>query len=721
MEVVKLANFQNGISIACADSYFTACKKLPTQVLRDEMTFREKFMKDPTGRGLNYEKIIAGDGTIRSVRVNGSYRAIVKIPSQEAKNIYTLLWIDSHDEAYDWASKKHIGVSDITNAIEIYDVINKENIISKTPKAMLQPKLFDKITDADFAKMGISNNLLWIVRAIQTTTDFKKIEQFLPREAFEYISYLEAGFTTEEVIEMASNHNVQVGTGKKTFEEAVIAQENAKHFHIIDSDESAKEFNKMLEVSPEEWRIFLHPQQKEIVIKTYSGPACILGGAGTGKTVVAMHRAKWLAENMDAKQNRKILFTTFTSNLADDIRESLKILCSSVNFGKIEVVNLDKWVKDFLTKNRVNQRLIFGDEVKAYWEKAIQNTILSRDYPIEFYIAEYEKVILASEINNFDDYKSSNRVGRGISLNRSQKLEVWNVIEKYKILLGNTKTLDGSTAVMRVKEIIENSNEQLPYTSIIVDEGQDFGDASYRLIRAIAGSEHVNDIFIVGDAHQKIYGKKVVLKNCGINTVGRSGILKINYRTTEEIRKFANRIIKDMIIDDLNDGIDEGKGYISFLHGKEPETLNFKLVNDEYTAIVDYIKKWTAVGILPKSICILARMNKQVDDIRRFLQHRDISIYEIKKTKTDERNIDGIRIATMHRVKGLEFDCVLIADVNNGIVPLEKMVNTAIDNISRKELLDAERLLFYVAATRAKKELVVMSYGKPSNFIELDD
>ncbi len=470
-----------------------------------------------------------------------------------------------------------------------------------------------------------------------------------------------------------------------------------------------------------EWRIFLHPKQKEIVTKTYSGPACILGGAGTGKTVVAMHRAKWLAENIDAKQNTKILFTTFTSNLADDIRENLKILCSSVDFRKIEVVNLDKWVKDFLTKNRVNERLIFGDEVKKHWEKAIQNTILSGDYPIEFYIDEYEKVILANEINHFDDYKSSSRVGRGIPLNRSQKLEVWNVIEKYKILLANTKTIDGSTAMIRAKEIIALSNEQLPYTSIIVDEGQDFGDAAYRLIRTIAGIEHANDIFIVGDAHQRIYGKKVVLKNCGINTAGRSGILKINYRTTEEIRKFANNLIKGMIIDDFNDGIDEGKGYISFLHGKEPETLNFKLVNNQYAAIVDYIKKWIAVGILPKSICIVARMNKQVDDIRRFLQQSGINIYEIKTSKTDKQDMEGIRIATMHRVKGLEFDCVLIADVNNGIVPLEKVLNTAIDNISRKELLDVERLLFYVAATRAKKELVVMSYGNPSTFIEQGD
>ena len=145
--------------------------------------------------------------------------------------------------------------------------------------------------------------------------------------------------------------------------------------------------------------------------------------------------------------------------------------------------------------------------------------------------------------------------------------------------------------------------------------------------------------------------------------------------------------------------------------------LNFKSQDDEYAAIADQVKKWLALGFSPESICLVARMNKQLDNLRSFLQQQGFSSYEIKNTKTDERDRNGIRIATMHRVKGLEFDCVIIADVNDGIVPLDAVLSTATDNINKKELIDAERLLVYVAATRAKKELVLMSYGKPSIFL----
>lgn len=714
--MANLAKFQNGVSIACAETYFTACKKLPPQVLRDEITFREKFMKDPTARGLNYERIAAADDTLRSVRVNGSYRAIVKTPSKDAKNVYTLLWIDSHDEAYTWASKKHIGVNSVTNAIEIYDVAEKENILPNIVTDSAQPKLFQHITDDHFEKLGIAINLIWIIRAAHSWGDLEKIKSFLPSQAFEYLTYLNAGFPIEEIIEMAADKPKEESSAK-SYEDAVILQQNSKKFYIVDSDESATELNKVLDAPLEEWRIFLHPAQKAIVTKSFNGPACILGGAGTGKTVVAMHRAKWLAENFCAKQSDKILFTTFTGNLADDIRANLKLLCSSKILEKIEVVHLDKWVFDFLKKNRTGERLVYGAELRDYWQKAVNNTDVDNKLPIEFYMDEYERIVLATEITSFEEYKASKRVGRGIALNRSQKAEVWEVIQTFKALSANAKIIDSANAMIKAKEIITQSNQQLPYKAVIVDEAQDFGDPSYKLIRAIAGAEQENDIFIVGDAHQRVYGKKVILKNCGINTVGRSGSLKINYRTTEEIRSFANTMIEGMIIDDLNDGIDDAKGYVSFTHGKPPVKLNFKSQDDEYAAIADQVKKWLALGFSPESICLVARMNKQLDNLRSFLQQQGFSSYEIKNTKTDERDRNGIRIATMHRVKGLEFDCVIIADVNDGIVPLDAVLSTATDNINKKELIDAERLLVYVAATRAKKELVLMSYGKPSIFL----
>lgn len=711
-----MAKFQNGTLIACSESYFSACRRLPPQVLRDEITFREKFMKDPTARGLNYEKIAAADETMRSVRVNGSYRAIVKVPVKHDKNVYTLLWIDSHDAAYAWASKKHVGVNLVTNAIEIYDVAEKDDILSQITKDEIRAQFFQNITDEHLKMIGVDDSLIWIIRAAQSWGDLEKIKNFLPGQIYEYLAYLNAGFPIEEIIEMASDTS-EVAESAKAYDDAFGMQQNSKHFYIVDSEESAAELNKVIDTSLEEWRVFLHPAQKAIVTKNYDGPARILGGAGTGKTIVAMHRAKWLAENFCPKQDDKILFTTFTGNLADDIKTNLRLLCKSSIFKKIEVVHLDKWVFDFLKKNHTGERIVYGTELRDYWQKAISNTDVSHKLPMEFYMDEYEKVVQANEIDSFDEYKSSKRVGRGIALNRSQKLDVWQVIQSFKTISGNAKIIDGAAAMVRAKEIIAQSNQQLPYKAVIVDEGQDFGEPSYRLIRAIAGEEHENDIFIVGDAHQRVYGKKVVLKNCGINTCGRAGNLRINYRTTEEVRCFANKLIEGMIFDDLDGGNDDSQKFISLTHGKEPMKINFKSQDAQYLAIADQVKKWLSLGFNPESICILARMNKQITNLRRFLQQEGLNSYEIKNTKTDEREINGIRIATMHRAKGLEFECIIIFDLNEGIVPLDAVIDNATDNINKKELIDAERLLLYVAATRAKKELILMSYGKPSNFL----
>jgi len=713
---VRLPEFQNRVAIAYADTFFEARKRLPNAILPDLFNFIEKFSIDPTARGLNYEKLATIDSCLRSARVNGSYRAIVRIPSEDAKNVYTLLWVDSHDEAYDWASRKKIIVNPSNNAVEIFDVITKEEVAEMLPNITIEGNLFDFISDIEFEQINISSKFLFIIRAIHKEEDLVKAKQFLPAVAFEYLSYLAAGFSFNEVAEMVTQNVVDINE-IQTVEQAVTDSTNKKQFYVVDNDEGDAELRRILKNPLDEWRVFLHLLQRNVVEKNFSGPARILGGAGTGKTVVAMHRAKWLAEKVFKNHGDKVLFTTFSSSLAGDIATNLKKMCRPEIYGRIEIVNLDKWISDFLLKNRIKEKLIFGNEVKEMWKRAIVSSGNGLDLPIAFYIEEYEKVVLANEINSFDEYRLINRVGRGVALNRGQKSNVWGVIDAYVTLLKNTKIIDGASAAVRAKDIITNSNNEELYKAVIVDEGQDFGAVSFKLIRAIAGIEHENDIFIVGDAHQRIYGKKVILKDCGINTIGRTGTLKINYRTTEEIGRFAQNIIKELPIDDLENGVDEGKGYLSLTHGKEPVVLNFNNVAEENEGIYETIRKWTALNIDNNSICIVARTNKQLDIIHKFLYNKDINLYEIKNSKTEDRSISGVRVATMHRVKGLEFDCVIIVGVNDGVVPLNTVLNNATDPVNKKELYDAERSLLYVALTRAKKEVVISSYGKVSKFL----
>jgi len=710
-----MAELQNSAAIVYADTFFQARRKLPVSVLPDVFNFIEKFTNNPTSRSLNYEKLATIDPELRSVRVNGSYRAIVRIPNEGAKNVYTLLWVDAHDDAYDWARRKKCTVNEVTNAVEIYDVISREEVEEKAaPQEAVPERLFDRLSDIQLEQIGVTPEFMFVVRAMRTEDDLSGFKPFLPVSLFESLSFLAAGFPFDEVLDIAmAQRSEQVEGG---FEEAVVSPNNMQHFFVVQDEESANVLRSALDGALDDWRIFLHPTQRAIAERSYSGPARISGGPGTGKTVIAMHRANWLVQNACSKSGDRILFTTFTSNLAEDIALNLKQLCSPEVYTKIDVLNLDKWISKYLQENAMPLRLIFGDELREFWEKAISSVGISLVLPQNFYMDEYEKVVVASGAESFEDYKIASRVGRGIALNRAQKLEVWAVMEAYISLLAEQKAADSATAAIRIRDMIKASNRKL-YRAVIVDEGQDFSDAAYMLLRVIAGDERENDMFIVGDAHQRIYGKKVNLKNCGINTAGRCGILRINYRTTDEIRKFAQSLIKGMDTP-MEGDFDEGKGDISLVHGKPPIIKSFDHAKDEHQEIKLQIEKWLALGISNSSICVVARTNRQLDTIAKMLRESDIQIYEIKATRKDDKGMQGIRLATMHRVKGLEFDCVLIADVNEGIVPSASVLASATDPVQRKELYDLERSLLYVAATRAKRELVVTSAGRPSSLIK---
>lgn len=705
--------FQNRASVAYSKCYFDALRRLPLNVMKDVNNFLEKFTFDPASKGLNYEKIQCIDGTLRSARVNKAYRAIIRIPQESMPNVYTLLWVDSHDEAYEWAAKKRLTVNPVTNAIEIFDVMEKSPEVELPIPVQSESKfLFTALTDEHLKTFGVPENLFFVMRRIKNNDELTQIQCFLPEGAFEALSFVAEGISLSEVLELAMDGKTSSGKSL-SFEEAVLDQRNADKFYVVDPDDQ-EGLAKAISGGLESWRIFLHPSQRTIAERNFNGPARVTGGAGTGKTVVAMHRAKWLAENVCTAPGDKILFTTFTKNLADDISKSLKKLCSPSQLAKIEVINLDKWISNRIHSFGIKRKLIFGDELKNLWIRAIKEAGITMDLTVHFYMEEYEKVILANEIDSFDDYQQVKRVGRGTALNRNQKQDVWKVIDNYINLLKASNAMDIGTASMVLrKKIVEKGSEAL-YRSIIIDEGQDFGEASYKLIRAVAGPERDNDIFIVGDAHQRIYGKKVVLKQCGIDTIGRSGSLKINYRTTDEIQNFALSILGGTPVDDLDGGIDEGKGYLSLLHGPRPRIITQKSQQEEHSTVMELIREWSASGIELKQICIVARTAKLLENVKQYLAGNGISTYEIKNTNVEDEMMAGVRIATMHRVKGLEFDCVIVIDVNEGIVPLDSMMQTASDAIHRKDLEYAERSLLYVAITRAKKDVVVLTSGNKS-------
>ena len=322
----------------------------------------------------------------------------------------------------------------------------------------------------------------------------------------------------------------------------------------------------------------------------------------------------------------------------------------------------------------------------------------------------------SSEAYTKEAYMRASRIGRGTRLNRKVRIQVWKVIEEYQALMKERQVRDTETAMYECRLLIDKNPGMLSYKAVIVDEAQDFSTNAFRLLRAIVGEQHKNDMFIVGDAHQRIYKNKVVLSRCGINIRGRSSYLIINYRTTEETRKYAFGLLKGIPFDDLDTDYDHGRVCQSLTHGVPPIVKNFNSLTEELNYLINEIKRLQSTGIDLRNICIVARTRKLLDDYIKGLLERGIKTYEIKRSRIDERSYDGVRMATMHRIKGLEFEYVFVVAVNKRIVPLYSAINTT-DTVAKEESLTAEKCLMYVALTRAQKTAYITSYGQQSEII----
>lgn len=692
--------------VAISADFLTAFAALPRQIQGKVTEFINKFRNNPKSPGINYEKIRdAADKKIFSVRIDDTYRGIVV--RQEESGVYLLLWVDHHDQAYDWAKRKKCEINPMTGNVQVYDI---QSVTDEQPKAV-ETGLFSRIVDDDLLALGVPKEQLSFIRSLVSIEEFYEAKGSIPEDAYEGLEWVANGFTPQEIIEMLSGEKDNIPQ-EDDFAAALQNPRSQKTFVVVEGEE---ELRKIMAEPLEKWRVFLHPTQRKIVQKRYTGAARVLGGAGTGKTVVAMHRAKWLAGQLSGKD--KLLFTTFTANLAGDIKDNLRKICTVDEQKHIEVIHLDAWVAQFLREQGYSYSIAYDDKLTEVWEEAIILSGEDTEFSAGFFSEEWSKVVNAYEAFSKELYLKVSRLGRGTRLDRKKRMQVWHVFEEYQNLLKERQLRDVETAMYECRKILEKSTENTRYASVVIDEGQDFSMNAFRLLRALVGAEHPNDMFIVGDAHQRIYKNKAVLSKCGINVRGgRSSYLKINYRTTEEIRKYAFGLLKGISFDDLDEEYDDGKACQSLTHGDIPQVKVFRSAGEEFDFLVTQLKQLIEHGVELKNICIVARTHRLLDDYITQLTRAGIKTYEIRRNKLDDRGFNGLRVATMHRVKGLEFQYVFVVAVNKRILPLASAINNA-DAVTKDESITAEKCLLYVALTRAQKSAYMTSYGSPSEFL----
>ena len=696
--------------VALSKDFLEAYTRLPRPQQKKVREFTEKFRRNPTQTGINFERLEgARDDKVRSVRIDQAYRAIVVHPPKG--DVYLCVWVDHHDDAYAWARNRVFEVNPTSGALQLYEVAEISPPSKEEPVAAEAPAgLFAQLDDEDLLLAGVPGPLLASVRVLRSDDDLDALANHLPEEAAEMLYLMAAGYGLMEAIEETERARAKAkAVDVEDFHTALSNPESQRQFKVV-GDEI--ELNDILDAPFDKWRIFLHPTQRRLVEMKSNGPVRVLGGAGTGKTVVLMHRARYLANSVFTGDDDRLLVTTYTRNLALDLQMHLKSLCGR-DFRRLEVLNLHSWAVRFMRKQGVNFSLVPDDEQARLWETAFAE-FDGLEHELPFFKDEWTKVVQPQDVSTREDYFGARRVGRGVRLSRRQRASIWRVFERYRELLDEKRWVEWEDVIRETRLFIEKQGVTFPYRAVLADEVQDLSANDLKLLRALV-PPGTDDMFLVGDGHQRIYAKETRLGRCGIEIRGRSRRLKLNYRTTEEIRDRAVAILENCEIDDLDEGLDSLKGYKSLRKGRSPELRHFERESEEADFIVSQIRSWLK-QVSAETICVAARTKALIRDrYLPLLTGAGIDAVVVEQDPESEAQQSGVRLATMHRMKGLEFKQVILAGVNATTAPLQLDADSSLDGDDH-EL--RERCLFYVASTRARDELVITGYGEPSPFCQ---
>lgn len=695
-------------TVSIHKSFTDAIAQVPPKVQRLAWNMIHQLTEHPEAHGLNFERLKGAiDPKVHSVRVNQKYRAILVKPEKENVNLF--VWIDNHDDAYAWAEKKRFEVNQTTGFLQMWT--SNQGVSGNFSAAK---GVFSPYTQKQLIALGVPEDLIPVIHSIQDEDDLYSYVEDIPSDVFEPLLWLAQGEEYQDVLQIvneskAEEQSKNPNTMHEPFLQALF--HTSSQIAVISSDTQLQE---ILNHPFDQWRLFLHPSQKELVEKDFSGPVKVLGGAGTGKTIVAMHRAKKLVRNF-LLPDEKLLFTTFNVNLPEIIRDHLNTMCTPEELERIDVIPIDRLAKQIVEEHcgiQIN-KLIGDDQDREIIWRQVEKVLNVDPGKITFIKGEYDRFIQPCGIEEKEEYLHVSRKGRKTRINKKEREEIWKVVEYVRREMKQRGWYEYPDIIRIARKWLEKNPGKVTYQTAIVDEAQDFTEESFKLLRALVPKRR-NDLFIVGDPHQRIYSRFATLSRCGIDVRGqRSKRLRINYRTTEQIRKRAMQVIREIQFDDLNGGKHDSAD-ISLMTGTEPVCANFANVNLERQFILKQIKDLLTEGVLPNEMALFARTKKRVERYQKFLEENGITV-SLLTTESHLIN-KGVNCGTMHRSKGLEFRVVFLAGVNEKVLPLEVFTKIE-DEEEREEKIRQERSLLYVASTRAREKLFITSYGEPSPFL----
>ena len=674
--------------------------------------FVTKLSRDADLTGLNL-KIPQGavDKRVRTARVDLNHRAVVFAVGDVEEPMWLLAAIKPHDDAYGYAQTLTLKVNPANGAME---VLRGAAIDAKVERFRAKPTVEGAgpvlpFTVAELAGLGIDVEVATQAVRLTGEDEILDLAADLPEWQQQVLLDLATGTSLDNIRDTYELGRPGVGDDPV---DALTRPVTRMQFVYLDNDE---ELRRMMEGDFAAWRTYLHPTQRAIAYRdTWNGPYRLSGGAGTGKTVVALHRAAFLAR----REGARVLLCTFTRNLAADLETDIRGLAGVDELARLDVRGVDQVVRSVIQSVDGTPGPILGaGEQESLWDDAARAT---GGHPPEltpsFLASEYRTVVLGMAQPTREEYLRVRRPGRGVRLNRLQRAAVWAAVEAFERSAATQGRTTFELLAARAAQILEDPQlgAGAPhYDHVIVDEGQDLHAGHWRVLRGLVRSGP-NDLFLCEDSHQRIYGERTVLSRYGIETRGRSRRLTLNYRTSRQNLAFAIGVIDAAPVVDLDGEEDTVAGYHSTFTGPPPVMRGFATAAEEMRFVVATIRAWTDAGVPASSIAVLARQSREQDAVRLALQDAGIAVELLARDGAG--NPSAVKIASMHRAKGTEFSRVVVVGAQAGVVPLDWVVENG-PEADAAVLLGRERSLFYVACSRARDELVVTWAGAPSPFL----
>lgn len=681
-----------------ADTFTESLARLTNEEQKAVKMTAFDLQLNSTSPGMHFHRLErAKDNRFWSVRVTDDIRLIV----HRTDGSLLLCYVDHHDEAYRWAERRKIETHPTTGAAQLVEIRETVREISvpqhiETDQAVIpKPPLFTNVTDGDLLSYGVPVDWLGLVREANEDTVLE-LASHLPNEAAEALLNLAVGITPQATQALAGNID--------PFEHP----DALRRFRVMNSSE---ELERALEYPWEKWSVFLHPEQRQMVEQDYNGPVRVSGSAGTGKTIVALHRAVYLARtNPDAR----VLLVTFSEPLANALRSKMRILISNEPriFERLEIHSITAIGRRLYELN-IGKPLVVSPEVtKKFISEAMKET---GEQQFSFYVVlkEWQEVVDAWQLHTWEAYKDVVRVGKKRRLNETQRAKIWRVIERVQAKIDAQRMMTEASMFDQLAVCL-TTRKQPPFDFTVVDEAQDISIPQLRFLAAL-GSVRSNSLFFTGDLGQRIFQAPFSWKALGIDIRGRSKTLRINYRTSHQIKTQADRLLSPELAD-VDGNIEVRKGTVSLFNGPVPIIRILEDIGSEIELVGQWLAERMSEGISPREIGIFVRSLAEMPNACAALDLAGLLYKVLDENMEMEGNC--VSISTMHLAKGLEFKAVVVMCCNDEIIPLQERIEAARDDSDLEEVYNTERHLLYVACTRARDHLLVTGVDPASEFLD---